>query len=413
MLPEQQLPSLAPYRALASLGQGGVGHVYHAVSPTGAHMAIKVIHPEIASRVEVVEAILSNAWKTHCIDHPNLVGVHGVGRLSGGRPFIAMEHIAGWDLGELLAQETALPFTRVLEIGLQISAGLSALHQRGLLHLDLKPNNVRVLDSGHVKVLDLGLAATGNDAASLDLGPGTPEYWSPEHASRQAVDQRSDVYGLGVLMYEALTGRTPFSSHSVAEVVADHLYTEPARLAPPPQQPRIPEAVQNIVLRCLKKSPTLRFQTIDEVSAALEAAQEVLLSRSADGSSTWRRVTSGKRSSHRITLALVAITAAIAASGTFLGLRYVPAWLSPGHARTMSPEPNLVDVTVTSEPSGAYVYRSGGGRLLGRTPTVVEIAIGKSPVELVLRFPTGEKTLLTVVPDRPNRVHGVATSREE
>ncbi len=274
------LPSLLPYRALRLLGEGGTGRVFLAEHPaTLAQVALKVLHLELANRPRAADEVLQLAEISKRTGHPNLVEVLDAGILDDGRPFVAMEHLEGRDLGDELAKIGALDYQRVIEIARGICAALVAVHGQGLVHRDIKPGNlflVRDGDREEVKLLDLGLTGILAPEKQADFPGaheqmlfGTPEYWSPEQACGQAVDGRSDLYSLGVVMYEALCGRTPFSSHSVSELIAQHVRVEPAMLAQPPHTPTIPRALSQIVLRCLKKNPDKRFQSAGELAAAL------------------------------------------------------------------------------------------------------------------------------------------------
>jgi len=300
------LPDIAPFVAEENLGQGSVGQLFRA----RGDLAVRVIHPEIASD-GIVEILLANARALRAIPHPNLVRIHDAGRLSDGRPFIATEFVDGRDLVTALAEVHMMPVARVIHIGRQLCNGLAALHNGGVMHLDLKPSKVFLIGDGDdemVKLMDPGFGATrGGVAGNLDLGPGTPEYWSPEHA-RGSADARSDIYGLGVLLYEALAGETPFHSDNVAKVIAQHLNS------PPPAMDQ-PTAIADVVFRCLEKKPSLRYQLVDELREGLDAAEEELLApRSMDGSSTWsQKVDPAKPKSRRRMFVMLAIAAALAA----------------------------------------------------------------------------------------------------
>lgn len=271
------LPNLYPYRAVSKISEGGTGCVYLAEEPGRPdHVALKVLHPEFVGQRALVNDFLQVAKQVGTLGHTNLVKVFNTGFLNTGEPFVAMEYLKGRDLGELLAQVGSLNYGQVIPIIRQVCAGLAAAHGHGFLHLDIKPNNIFIIDTSKeyiVKVLDFGSAKLPLShkppvpgIRQEQLVFGTPEYWSPEQACGQSVDRRSDVYSLGVVIYEALSGRTPFWSHSVSDVIAQHVRCEPAGLVQQPNTSAIPESLIQLVLRCLKKDPDKRFQTMEELS---------------------------------------------------------------------------------------------------------------------------------------------------
>jgi eukaryotic-like serine/threonine-protein kinase len=277
-----QLPNLYPYRAVSKIGEGGNGRVYLVEEPGRAdRIALKVLHPECIRRGALLNEFLRAAKEVGALGHSNIVKVLNIGYLNTGEPFVAMEYLAGRDLGDLLAQVGSLDYRKVIDIVGQACAGLAAAHRKGHLHLDIKPNNIFVLDSPqkyNVKILDFGSAKLLSqhtdclpEGSRDSMVNGTPEYWSPEQACGQHLDQRSDIYSIGVVMYEALSGRPPFWSHSVSDMIAQHVHCEPALLAQQPHTPAIPDALIKLVLRCLKKDPDKRFQNMEELSRELSA----------------------------------------------------------------------------------------------------------------------------------------------
>jgi eukaryotic-like serine/threonine-protein kinase len=215
------IPDLHPYRAIGKIGEGGTGCVYLAEEPgSSVQVALKVLHPEFVQQRALVDNFLHVAKHVGQLGHPSIVKVLKTGFLNAGWPFVAMEYLAGRDLGDLLAQKGSLDYRQVMHIARQVCAGLAAVHGQGVLHLDIKPNNIFILESSKeyvVKLLDFGSAKLFTaQKESMPGAPrdqmvlGTPEYWSPEQACGQSLDQRSDVYSLGVVMYEALSGKPPF-----------------------------------------------------------------------------------------------------------------------------------------------------------------------------------------------------------
>jgi serine/threonine protein kinase len=276
---EVSYPTLGSYRLLNLLGEGGMGRVYlakHLVS--GAVVALKVIRPELTISRSTVRRFIAEARTVGRIGHPNIVRVLDVAEPSSGGPlYYAMEYLTGIDLRrELQAGSMLLP--RAVDIGLQICEALQAVHDAGVIHRDLKPANIFLVagEDGHdlVKVLDFGLAKleSSDSSGSTTSGHllGTPAYMSPEQAAGDRAGRQSDIYSLGVILYEMFTGRRPFEASSFGGYVVQHLTTAP--IAPtafsPPGVP-LPAELDKIVLRCLQKRPARRHASAADLSADL------------------------------------------------------------------------------------------------------------------------------------------------
>ncbi|MGB1016694.1 MAG: serine/threonine-protein kinase, partial [Nannocystaceae bacterium] len=215
------------YHLLEQLGAGGMGTVYLAEHVTiGKRLAIKVLSREFAHKHELVERFLQEARAASMIAHENVVEITDFGRTPDGSVFFVMEHLAGEDLSATIAKEGPLPWSRVKPIALQICMALEAAHAKGVIHRDMKPENcfrvARSSNQDFIKVLDFGIAKISNDEASgtnkgltkTGMIFGTPEYMSPEQAQGMRVDLRADIYAVGVIVYECLTGKTPFTSET-------------------------------------------------------------------------------------------------------------------------------------------------------------------------------------------------------
>src|SRR5918911_117295 len=309
--------TISHYHILGQVGEGGMGVVYVAEDTVlGRRVAVKIPHAGKDEK-HYRARFLREARAVSKLRHPNIAAVHDFGETGEGQPFIVMELVSGQTLGDLLAGP-GISVARAVEVTSEVAQALSEAHRLGVVHRDIKPSNVVIDDAGTVKVLDFGLAkqlheeaANGNGgtgAATLltartrsDVVIGTPLYLSPEQARGAKVDGRSDLFALGALLYECLTGRPAFSGANVIEIGAQVLHFDP----PPPSRfnPRVPADLDRLVLKALAKRPEDRFQTADEFAAELARVR----TRLSDSDTTrTRRLTSAEhlvRSSALITMA--------------------------------------------------------------------------------------------------------------
>jgi hypothetical protein len=263
---------LGNYVLVQQLGEGGMGAVYRAVQPAiGAEVAIKVLHATGESQALAVQRFLLEAQAVNRVRHPNLVRIVDTGYLADRRPYLVMELLDGIALADAIGQ---IPSELACDAAAEALDALDAVHERGIIHRDLKPANVFLGRDGRVVVLDFGVAklvdsADGRAAASTGL-VGTPEYMAPEQIRSEPLDRRTDVYAMGVLLYEAITGKRPFAATATFELLLQHIER-------PPSSPRnyVPELAQPIcdaILRALEKEPSRRFATARDMAGALRAA---------------------------------------------------------------------------------------------------------------------------------------------
>src|SRR5215210_1264871 len=221
------------YRVLHKIGSGGMADVYCAEDThLGRRIALKILHRRFAQDAEFVERFRREASSAAGLQHPNVVGVFDRGQHEGTY-YIAMECLAGRTLKEICATEAPLPQERVIDLGIQILSAAGFAHRRGVIHRDLKPHNVIVDDDGGAKVTDFGIARAGaSEMTETGSIMGTAQYLSPEQAQGQNVSAASDLYSVGVILYELLTGHVPFSGDSAVSIALKHV-SEPV---PPPSQ---------------------------------------------------------------------------------------------------------------------------------------------------------------------------------
>ena len=257
------------YQILRKLGAGGMANVYLAEDQElGRRVAIKILNDRHANDEQFVERFRREAKNAAALSHPNIVSIYDRGEAEGTY-YIAMEYLDGRSLKELILSRGDAPIAVVVEYARQILSALKFAHRHGIVHRDIKPHNVLVDGEGRVKVTDFGIARAGasqmTEAGSI---VGTAQYLSPEQARGADVDQRSDLYSLGVLMYEMLTGEVPFSGDTPVEIAMKHLSQTPA----PPSTIRrdVPHDLDMVVMRTLAKSPDDRYQSADEMEADLD-----------------------------------------------------------------------------------------------------------------------------------------------
>ena len=258
------------YDVLAVLGRGGMGAVYQVLDrELDEEVALKVLTPEaFAEGTQAVQTLKQEIRLARKITHPNVVRTHDLGEADGIR-FLTMEYVPGTTLRELLDRRGAVALAPGLQIAKQLCRGLGAVHEAGIIHRDIKPQNIMVLPNGVVKLMDFGIArAEGADHAALDgLTVGTPFYMSPEQALGRELDARSDLYTVGVVLFELFAGQRPFPGRDAAEVMQKHVSLEPPRLST--FRPDIPEYLERVVVACLAKRPERRPASASDLYGAL------------------------------------------------------------------------------------------------------------------------------------------------
>jgi len=280
------------YQILEKIGSGGMASVYRARHVDFNEIfAIKLINNQYFEDESFIKRLRAEAVIARKLRHPHAVRIEDLDRTEDGRLFIVMEYVDGQDLRRVIRRTGALPVHRVLDIASQVCSALAAAHALGIVHRDIKPDNIQLLattdDTDFVKVLDFGIAKLRRSAANDEsltgsgLLLGTPQYLSPEQAMGKTgthIDGRSDLYSLGIVMYEMLTGRVPFQSDTPMGMLVHHLHTLPQ----PPQNVRpdlnIPQPVSDLLMQSLQKCPEDRFKSADEMLTAIRMADAHLCS---------------------------------------------------------------------------------------------------------------------------------------
>ncbi len=259
------------YLIVRRIGSGGMADVYCAEDThLGRQVALKVLHRRFAQDQEFVERFRREASAAAGLQHPNVVGVFDRGK-HDGTYYIAMEHLPGRTLKEIVTAEAPLPQEQVVDLGTQILQAAGFAHRHGVIHRDFKPHNVIVDDHGGAKVTDFGIARAGaSEMTETGSIMGTAQYLSPEQAQGHAVTAASDLYSIGVMLYEMLAGRLPFEGDSAVSIALKHLSEPPVPISQ--LRPDVNPAVESVVMAALAKDPAHRWQSADDFAEALQAA---------------------------------------------------------------------------------------------------------------------------------------------
>ena len=311
------------YKIIEELGRGGMGRVYKALdTEVNEKVAIKLIKPEIASDKKNIERFRNELKFARKIRHKNVCQMYDLNREETSY-YITMEYIAGEDLKSLIKKMGALSPGQTLSLAKQICAGLNEAHRLGVIHRDLKPQNIMIDEEGNARIMDFGIARSTEDKSITGAGVmiGTPDYMSPEQVDGKEAEQRSDIYSLGIILYEMVTGRVPFEGDTALSIAVKHKTEIPK--SPQEFNTQVPDALSQLILRCLEKPKEHRYQNTEELAEDLGRIEK--------GLPTTERIVPSKRplTSKEITVkftykklfipALVIIV--LAAAGLFFLLR--------------------------------------------------------------------------------------------
>ncbi len=399
---------LGQYTILARIGAGGMGEVYRARDTRlSRDVAIKVLPTFVSDDPDRLRRFEQEARAAAALNHPNILAVYQMGTYDSA-PYMVSELLEGATLREQL-KRGPLPPRKVIEYGAQIAQGLAAAHEKGIVHRDLKPANLFVTKDGRVKVLDFGLAKLTQPSGPLDskaptvsratepgVVMGTVGYMSPEQVSGKAADHRADIFALGCVLYEMMTGKRAFQKATSVDTMSAILHEDPPGVSQ--LAPTTPPALERVVHRCLEKDPNQRFQSAADLAFALEAVSE---SGTAPGAATARPVVQARTLRSRIVL----FTGGVALVLLVLLLIIMP--------RLRPPSPRLIEsYTITNDgwpkqlPASFYPIVTDGARLY-----FSEIAAGNLTLAQVST--AGGDTISTVTPFRFPAIADISPDRSE
>jgi eukaryotic-like serine/threonine-protein kinase len=265
------------YELLGQIGSGGMGHVFLAHDRVlDRNVALKMLKAHYAENKEFVEHFRREAKSAASISHPHIVPVFDGGETGDGTYYIAMEYLPGGTLNDRIASGRRLPPRAVVEVGLEIARALQAAHRRGVIHRDIKPRNILITDSGHIKVTDFGIARAAEATTVSDFGDilGSAKYMSPEQAAGDHVGPASDLYSLGVVLYEMLTGTVPYAVDTPWDVAVEHSGGPPPR--PREVNPEVPEGLDTLVMRLLASDSEDRYASATQLIKELRRVRDGL-----------------------------------------------------------------------------------------------------------------------------------------
>ena len=262
------------YEIIKTIGEGGMANVYLANDTIlDRKVAIKVLRGDLSNDEKFIRRFQREALSVSNLSHPNIVEVYDVGE-EDGQYYIVMEYIEGKTLKQLLKKRETLTLTEVIDIMLQLTDGLAHAHESYIIHRDIKPQNIMILDSGLVKITDFGIAMALNATQLTQTNSvmGSVNYLPPEQANGKSATVKSDIYSLGILMYELITGSVPFKGDNAVEIALKHMKEKIPSIRK--QNPTIPQTVENIVIKATAKNPRNRYDSVKEMHEDLEVCME-------------------------------------------------------------------------------------------------------------------------------------------
>jgi tetratricopeptide (TPR) repeat protein len=351
------------YRVIRMLGRGGMGSVYHVYdTELSRDVALKVIRSDIAENPEILERFKREIQLSSIVTHRNVLRVYDLGESRGIR-FLTMQYVEGGNLSALLRREGPLPMERMLQIIHQICQGLKAAHDQGVLHRDLKPDNVMIDEDDRVYLTDFGLAKSLNQTGLTQAGQlmGTPDYMSPEQVKGEPLDARSDIYSLGAMLYQMATGQVPFTGQSVFEVMMQRIQKPPR----PPEElnPDIPLFLKSIIERSMAREKEARYSDVNEMLVDLEAGMST--GKTSSGGRFYFRQLKGL--SHRMTRQWALFLVSLLLLGGFAGWGWWDRENAPAASVETPREPVTVLVSDFDNRTGEKLFSGAAEEMLGES----------------------------------------------
>lgn len=260
------------YEMLEKIGEGGMATVYKArCNILKRYVAVKVLREEFTTDEEFIRRFNTEAQAAASLTHPNIVSIFDVGH-EDNVYYIVMELVQGKTLKEIINEDGVLPWKWSVNIAIQVASALETAHKNNIVHRDIKPHNIIITEDGIAKVTDFGIAKAVSNSTITAFGTtiGSVHYFSPEHARGGYTDAKSDIYSLGVVMYEMLTGRVPFDADTPVSIALKHMQEKPVE--PMKLNPSIPFAINKIIMKAMEKEPSLRYQNATEMLKDLSMA---------------------------------------------------------------------------------------------------------------------------------------------
>jgi serine/threonine protein kinase len=366
------------YRIVKELGKGSMGVVYQAHDPQIDRLvALKVLREDRVGGEDFVSRFLKEAKAIGRLSHPNIVTVYDVGR-DHNTIYIAMEYLKGKPFNDVI-RNGQMSLKQKVDISLQVARTLNYAHEKGIIHRDIKPSNIILSANGQIKLTDFGIARIEDFDATLQTQVGdilgTPTYMSPEQVIGKRVDGRTDLYSLGVFLYELTVGRRPFLGNNIAAVFRAITHDDP--IAPSQIDPSIPNALSDLILKALSKNPDERFQTGAEMCDALKICLE-----SKESIESPQEKTRGRRMPVGLLLIIGILLISISGGVFYFTRSNLDQTKSiPKHEEVVSKTEYAI-LNVTSVPTGAHVYLDNSFN--GQTPLNLKIPLGKYEVRLSL-----------------------------